>query len=220
MAVANQTPADVASEYATLQFVVRQLLNGMATATLVRVMACTNAGGVVPVGTVDVSPLVDMVTEQGETIPHGTIFKAPYMRIQGGASAIILDPQPGDIGVCVFAMRDISAVKGDPDAARDRTPSPGAPPGSRRTYSLSDALYLGGMLNGVPTQYVRFSDSGIELKTAGVVTVDAPTVHMTGNLNVDGTITGTVDVIAGTISGKTHTHSGGTIDGDTGTPNA
>ena len=49
-------------------------------------------------------------------------------------------------------------------------------------------------------------------------------VVLTGNLEVNGTIdaTGKItseeDVVSGTISGKTHIHTGGTIDGKTGAP--
>lgn len=243
----NQQPRDVATEYGTIQFIVQQLLNGVATATLVRVMACTNDGGVTPVGTVDVQLLVDQVTGDGQTVPHGTVFKAPYNRIQGGTYAVILDPQPGDIGVCVFASRDISAVKADPEAARTRQPIAGAPPGSKRVYSLSDALYVASVLNPTPTDYVQFNSEGIrvvspnrvrvesptiELIASEVVNIQAPTINLkgdvaqtdgdvtmsqkldvTGNIHSAATITGDTDVIAGTISGKNHTHSGVTPGG-------
>jgi len=205
MPVANQTPGNTASDYATIQFVVTQLLSRMATATLVRVQKCTNAGGVEPVGKVDVQLLVDQVTEDGQTIPHGTVFNAPYLRIQGGANAVILDPQPGDIGLCVFAMRDISSVKSDPDAARNRAPVAGAPPGSKRTYSYSDALYVGGMLNAAPTQYVQFTDTGIVVK--------GPTIKLDGDVHITGTTTMDGAATAQGTNVHTHTHSGVTPGG-------
>lgn len=213
MGVANQTPGSTASDYATIQFVVQQLLSRMATATLVRVQKCTNAGGVEPVGKVDVQLLVDQVTEDGQTIPHGTVFNAPYLRIQGGTNAIILDPQPGDIGLCVFAMRDISSVKSDPDAARNRAPVPGAPPGSKRTYSYSDALYVGGMLNGAPTQYVQFTDAGIVVKSPQAITLQAPTITLDGDVHVTGTTTMDGAATAQGTNVHTHTHSGVTPGG-------
>jgi hypothetical protein len=234
-AAPNQQPRNVALDYAAIQFVVQQLVAGMATATIVRVMACTNEGGVVPVGTVDVQLLVDQITGDGETIPHGTVFRAPYSRMQGGTNAVILDPQPGDLGVCVFASRDISAIKTDPDAARNRAPVPGAPPASRRTFSLSDALYVGGLLNGVPVQFVQFNAEGIRIVSptlvrveapqvdivaaGGVVNVEAPTINlkgdvaqtdgnvtMSGTLDVQGNITTPAEVTAGNIGLKTHKH--------------
>lgn len=242
----NQQPRDVASDYAAIQFIVGQLLSGLATATLVRVMKCTNDGGVIPVGTVDVQLLVDQITGDGETIPHGTVFKVPYNRIQGGTYAVILDPQPGDIGVCVFASRDISAIKTNPDAARNRQPVAGATPGSRRTFSLSDGLYVASVLNPMPTDYVQFNSEGvrvvspnrvrvesptIELIAETVVNIQAPDINLKGavhqtdgdvdmaqNLDVQGTIHSATDVVADTISGKTHTHND-PQGGATGPPN-
>lgn len=227
MSVANQTPANVASEYATILFVVRQIMGGMATAALVRVQSCTNDGGVVPVGTISAQLLVDMQTEDGQTIPHGTLFQVPYTRAQGGANAIILDPQPGDIGVCVFASRDISAVKADPNAARNRQPTAGATPGSKRTFSLSDGLYVGGLLNGTPTQYVQFNAEGITVVSQTVVTIEAPTINLKGEvvqtdgpMSVESTLTAGDDVVANGVSLHDHTHGGvQTGGGDTGPPN-
>lgn len=215
MALGNQTPQSVASEYATLQFIIQQMLLGLATATLVKVVACTNDGGLSPAGTVDVQLLVDMVTQDGQTIPQGVVYKAPYLRMQGGVNAIILDPEPGDMGVCVFASRDISALKNAAQAALSRSPVPGAPPGSARIYSLSDALYLGGMLNATPTRHVRFTNAGIEVVAPDAVTIQAPTINLKGNVvQTDGdvsmsqTLTVSVDVEAGGISLVDHTHGG------------
>lgn len=227
MSVANQTPPNVASDYATILFVVRQLMGGMATAALVRVQACTNDGGVVPVGTIDAQLLVDMQTEDGQTIPHGTLFRVPYTRAQGGTNAVILDPQPGDIGVCVFASRDISAVKKQPDAARNRTPTAGATPGSKRMFSLADGLYVGGLLNGAPEQYVQFNDEGITILSPTAVTIEAPVINLKGevvqtdgSVSVETTLTAGTDVVANGVSLHDHTHNGvQTGGGDTGPPN-
>lgn len=58
------------------------------------------------------------------------------------------------------------------------------------------------------------SDGKIKLVSATSITLDAPLVEMTGDLNVAG------DSIAGTISLQTHTHSGvQTGGGNTGAPN-
>ncbi len=199
-ATSQQQPRDTASSYAVLRFTVLQLLSRMNTAMAVRVMAVTNDGGVAPVGRVDVLPLVDQVTGDGQAVPHATIFNVPYSRLQGGANAVILDPQVGDIGMCLFASRDISAVKADPQAAANRTPSPGAPPGSARTYNFADGVYMGGILNGVPEQYVQFNDDGITVVSPTKITLDAPVV------------------MAGSINLLTHTHPVTTAPGTTGPP--
>lgn len=224
MAVGNQTPASVASEYAALLFVIRQLMGGMGTATIVRVVACTNSGGLVPVGTVDAQPLVNLMTGERISVPHGVLYKLPYTRIQGGANAVIVDPEPGDLGIAIFASRDISAVKAAKAAAN---------PGSERQFSYADGMYIGGLLNGTPEQYVQLNAAGVKVFSPTAITLEAPTINLKGDvvqtagnvtmsqdLDVAGTITGDVDVFAGNISGKTHTHGGVTTGGDdTAVPN-
>jgi hypothetical protein len=141
-------------------FIVQQLLQKIRTADLVKVVSCTNSGGISPFGFVNVSPLVNQLDSAGNQVPHTTLYNLPYMRIQGGSNAIILDPQAGDIGVAVFASRDISKVKSTQAQAN---------PGSARQYDFSDGLYLGGMLNATPTQYIQFSEtSGINIVSPAI----------------------------------------------------
>ena len=152
-------PSDFDSEQNGLNFAIQQAMLKLQTALPVRVMAVRNAG-LVPVGQVDIQVLVDMVDGQGNTVQHGTISNVPYFRLQGGTNAVIVDPSPGDIGMACFCSRDISAVKSVKDAA---------PPGSWRSHDFSDALYLGGFLNGTPTSYIQITDGGILVhNTSGV----------------------------------------------------
>lgn len=166
----QQKPASTWGEFNNIAFMVQQALGKMQTATLVRIEACTNAGGLSPVGFVDVTPLVNQLDSAGTPTPHSTIHNVPYFRLQGGANAIIIDPQKGDIGVCVFASRDISKVKSTKKQAN---------PGSFRRYDFSDGLYLGGMLNGQPTQYIQFNADGIKIYSPTKISVEAPIIEAT-----------------------------------------
>jgi hypothetical protein len=166
---------------------------------LVRVVAVSNDGGVSPVGTVDVQPLVNQMSGDRKPTPHGTVYGVPYFRLQGGTDAVILDPKVGDIGMCAFASRDISAVK---------VAKAPANPGSFRMYDWADGLYFGGLLNGAPTQYVRFYAGGVDVVSRGVVTIQAPTVAVEGDLTVSGTVVANGDVTGAGISLQTHLHSG------------
>jgi len=160
-------PQSTWGEFNNMAFMVQQALGKMQTATLVRIESCTNSGGLSPVGYVDVTPLVNQLDGQGHPTPHVTIYNLPYFRLQGGANGIIIDPQKGDIGVCVFASRDISKIKATKKQGN---------PGSHRQYSFSDGMYLGGMLNGIPTQYIQFSAAGIRIHSTTQVKIDAPDV--------------------------------------------
>lgn len=166
-------------------FTILQWISKMQTAMPVRIIACTNNGGVGPFGFVDVLPLVNQIDGQGRATPHETIYGIPYFRMQGGTNAVIMDPQIGDIGICVFASRDISKVKATQDQAN---------PGTFRSYSFSDGMYIGGILNGIPTQYVQFSTDGINLVSPVAINLVAPNIniHASSNLKYDCDGNGTV----------------------------
>jgi hypothetical protein len=188
-------PSSTWGEFNNIAFMVHQALSKMQTATLVRVESCTNAGALSPVGFVDVTPLVNQLDGQGNPTPHVTIHNVPYLRLQGGANGIIMDPQKGDIGVCVFASRDISKIKVTKKQGN---------PGSFRQYSFSDGMYLGGMLNGTPTQYVQFSAAGIKIHSPVAVVLDAPDIQLNAaTVEINGTTSTTVTTPTFTVNGAT-----------------
>jgi hypothetical protein len=181
------------------EFLIEKVVNRIATTALVKVTAVTNAGTVAAVGFVDVIPMVHQVDGAGNPTPHGEIHHLPYFRVQGGADAVILDPKVGDIGVAVFCSRDISAVKRQKKEAA---------PGSRRRYDWADGIYVGGVLNGTPQQYVRFSTTGVDIVTPNNITINAAnaTLDSSGNLAVKGEVTAKVGASQVTLSG--HHQSG------------
>ena len=231
-------PPDVLDQFLAHSFLIERMIDRLATTALVKVTGVTNAGAVTPVGFVDIQPMVNEVDGSGKPTQHSVIHNVPYFRLQGGTDAVILDPKVGDIGIAVFCSRDSSIAK------RAKAVSN---PGSARRYDWADALYIGGVLNGVPAQFVRFSADGVEVSsptkvqlTAPVIEINAATelrlwaptvglslasgaanaVNVTGNLTMTGNITQT-----GTITNNghridsTHVHSGvQTGGGNTGTP--
>lgn len=158
-------------------FIVESILTQIQTVTLVRVVK-VKSGGLAPVGMVDVQPLVSQVSASGGITPHGVIYNVPYMRLQGGSNAVIIDPQPNDIGMCGFCSRDISNIKAF------KKPSA---PHSRRRFDFSDGLYFGGFLNGTPQQYIIFSDGGIKLFSPKEIQIEAPkTLIKSPDVRIDG----------------------------------
>lgn len=179
------------NEFNALSFLITQIVNRVSTATIVQVQKVTNSGGLAPVGFVDVLPLVAQVDSNGQPMPHGVVHNVPYTRIQGGTDAIILDPKPGDLGIALFADRDISSVKANKSAAL---------PGSRRRYDMADAMYIGGLLNGAPQQYVQFTASGINVVSPSKITCQAPTVEVDAqNANVNASTSAAVTAPAITL---------------------
>ncbi|OYV45404.1 MAG: oxidoreductase, partial [Burkholderiales bacterium 21-58-4] len=165
------------SEYNSLDFFVRQIVESANHCALVKVITSTNTGSVAAVGFVDIMPLVFQIDGAGKTYPHGVVRKLPVFRLQGGGNAVILDPVAGDIGIAVFADRDSSAAI----AAKGI-----APPGSRRRSDWADGFYIGGFSNVVPTQYVQFSSAGITLVSPTTVKIQAPTINLAGNVTSSG----------------------------------
>lgn len=201
---------DDSADINSLAFLISQKLGELWTVAVVKVMAVTSSGGLAPAGTVDVMPLVSMVDGQQQTTPHGTIHGLIYFRLQGGANAVIIDPVIGDKGITVHATRDISTVKATKAAS---------PPGSSRRFDAADGIYLGGVLNGTPTQYVQFNASGITVVSPTAIVLQAPTITAIGSFVVDGSITATGYVTGDGIVLDTHVHSGVTTgSGNSGPP--
>lgn len=201
--VGQQERTDTASDYMAQSFLVQMLINRMATVSLVQVVSAASPGGLAPVGFVDVRIMVNQVDGAGNPTPHGTIHNVPFFRVQGGMDAVVIDPKPGDIGIALFCHRDITGVK------RTRAP---ANPGSDRLYDYADALYIGGVLNGTPLQYVLFAAGGITMHSPTKITLSAPNIEIDGDIATTGALlNNTHDV------GSTHRHnaSGGTGIGGT-----
>lgn len=191
-------PPDGASNFNAVNAAIRRIMTMMGSDIPVHVTA-VNGIGVNPVGFVDVLPLVPMQDGAGRTTPHGIIHNVPYIRIQGGARAIICDPAVGDIGFIMVAGRDISGVKAN------RGP---AAPGSFRQHDYADAVYIGGLLNAAPTEYIGWVGNDVHVKTAGKLVIDAAECDINCPVNVTGAVTATGDVKGGSISLDNHTHSG------------
>jgi hypothetical protein len=172
------TPPASNSNDAEMQvFMFSQLMNGLFFIELVQVM---KVSGEAPNLVVDVLPLVTQRDHTGAMINNSQIYNVPLFRLQGGTSAVIMDPVVGDIGSILVCDKDNSGARAN------RKPSL---PGTNRSHSKSDALYLGGFLNGQPTEWVRFTGTGINIKSPGTVDINGLKILPDGRLQlVDGSI--------------------------------
>jgi hypothetical protein len=175
-----------------IDFIIRSIISDIWTATAVRVEAVKERF-------VDIKPLVHMLDNAGDPVEHGIIYNVPYFTLQGGKNAVKITPQKGDIGIAVFAMRDISAVKAAKAAAA---------PATLRQYAPADAMYIGGILNQEATQYIEIADSEITVKSAGKVVIDAPNIELGANAT-DALLLSSKLIAAF----NTHTHAGVTTGG-------
>lgn len=208
----QQDPSDSAGDFNGQVFVILQQLAKISTMKIVKIKAVNTTAK-----TVDVQPMVNMLDGDNQSSPHGTIAGIPYWAWQFGKNAIQADPVVGDIGVMVCADRDSSSVIAAKAIAN---------PGSARQLDAQDGIYFGGILNGVPEQWIKFTDTGLELHDknsnslissatgwafTGQVTFNGLAV-MAGGMQLSGNI---VNVGGGRYSGNidtTGTIKSGTID--------
>lgn len=180
-----------ADEYTQQVNLVRKMLNDVHTATVVKVEA-VNADS-----TVNVKPLVESKDGSGKPVKTAVVYNIPFITIQSGHSAVLMPPKVGDIGISIICHHDITGVKGIKG---------NAPLVSFRRNSMSDGVYLCGILNQPATQHIQFNDNDI--------TITTPKLIINGNIESTGTIkNNNVNI------GSTHKHTGvQTGAGQTGTP--
>lgn len=192
--VGQSNPFSDSSEYNYLSFVIARALDEVQTVSIVQVKAVDTDAL-----TVDVQVLTNIMTGASTSVPHGVISARPYHRLQGGDGAIIIDPVVGDIGVMVFASRDLTAVLASKGLAN---------PGSQRKFSWSDGVYFGGIRNSAPAQYLKIDSSGITIVSPTAVTIQAPTITLDGDVHITGDTTGDGEGTFNGIPVSTHKHPG------------
>lgn len=219
-----QQPPDTATELQAWSFLIDAILSHVRTAHPVQVVAVYPGAGSPPLpGTVDVKPLVSQMNGIGQGQAHGTVYGRPFVRIQSGGSAVIVDPNVGDRGVLLCCDRDISNVVATLAAAL---------PASLRRFNFADGIYIGGWGNGTAaTDYVwvKPASAGIAMVSLGPIDIQGSQVNITGPINANGAqISGAGEIqdAAGVVLG-THEHGpgtyvapggGGAITGDSGEP--
>jgi hypothetical protein len=138
------------------------------------------------------------------------VTDVPCQFPSGGGFALTFPVAAGDECLLVFASRGIDAWHALGGVQQ--------PTGSRK-HALSDAFAMLGFrslphaLGAVSTTAVQLRNAAgtamLEIKPSGQVHVLAPVpMVIDGNVVVNGTITATGDVVAGTVSLKLHQHSG------------
>lgn len=176
-----------------LAFMIRQMMAGNSHVALVTVTAVTPSTTPGAPPTVDVQPMVHQQDQKGTAQPHGIIHGVPTFRLQSGATALVIDPAPGDIGAVICADRDISS------AIANQAPSN---PGSFRRFDWSDAMYVGGFASAVPTSCAAtIAPSGV------TISGDNGNLFCSGNLGSGNGVTG----LFTTLTGQTVTVTNGLI---------
>ncbi len=238
-------PYTLASGYNQLEFIVRRIISEMVnTSAIVRVDGCTSQGPEGPAGTVSATPLVAQTDAEGNALPMTQIPSMPHGRVQGGIAALIIDPVPGDIGVASFCKSDSSTVKPGtsepqrPGSFRNFDQADGmlvATVSNKAPEVWIEIRQDKTIIIHAPEGCAIKTDKIAEIKAGEGIVLDTPqttitgnltatgekgnAISMTGNVQLDGSLTSTGDQTANGISQTNHTHTGVQPgSGDTGKP--
>jgi hypothetical protein len=170
------------SEASKQEFIVEQMTKGMMTAMPVIVHAVNSPDNEL----IDVMPAISQENANGDSVDHNVIYNVPVCRLQRGNSAVIMRPVVGDRGLVVFASKDISIFKKIKNFCKA---------GTFRTHDYADAIYIMGLCNAEPTQYIEFNDDNI--------TITTPKLIINGNIETTGTVKNN-----GKQIGSVHIHGG------------
>ena len=172
--VLNARPEQTVAGAAQDMYIINNLIANIHTMMPVKILSVTvPPDSLAPIGRCEVLPLVQQIDGSNNVYPMGKIVNVPYLRVQGGSNAIVIDPQVGDVGLCGFCERDISIVK--------RTGELSAPD-TRRKYDINSAVYMFTMMSGAPTQYIHFKSSGVDIKTTGDLNINGLIIKADGTL--------------------------------------
>lgn len=184
-------PGTSLTDFSMLRFIAQQAIEQLSTATVVQVVRAPydrdgNAitpGSAVPVGFIDVQPLVNQLDGAGNAVPHETVYRLSYHRYQGGNGAFISDPVVGDQGKMIVADRDTSTV---------RNTNKQGNPGSGRVMDKADGTYFGVTQGATsPSQYLAWLAQGFKLVdsfgntiqgTSGGVVINGATITLSGDV--------------------------------------
>lgn len=185
----------------------------------------------------EVKPAINTILTDGTPKERDTM-KLPVHIFGGGGIVVSAPLAAGNTGWIIAGDRDISLFKQSLAVSN---------PNTYRSHKFSFGFFVPDKIKGVTistgdekaltiqtldgTTRIALSAGKVKIVSSDEVeaecsklTITATNVNITGttaitgDLTVSGTITGQTDVVAGTVSGKTHIHSGGTIQGKTGAP--
>ncbi len=158
-----------------------------------------------------VRPQIMMGTTDGKKVGRAQIASVPVLNLGGGGFVLSFPIKPGDLGWIKASDRDISLyLQGGPEKEEW--------PNTKRMHSFQDGLFIPDVLKAFTVSgedadrvvlqaldgatRIALAPGLVKITTPGTVEVDAPTVHMTGDLVVDGEVTGNG------IELSTHRHGG------------
>lgn len=135
-----------------------------------------------PPASVQVQPLIQMISTNGTLIPRGQIAKVPVLTMGGGGFLMFFNLKPGDLGFIKANDRDISLFIQNLDEEA---------PASNRSHNFSDSIFIPASLSDY---IINPSDDGLVIQnldgtskvsiTDNKITVAAPAVEIDSTTTV------------------------------------
>lgn len=146
----------VNAQAAFIESTIRDTVN---TAEIMMIGQADEQGNESTGGRAIATPIVSQTDGFNNAIPTTAIPNLPFYRPQAGKAAILMQPQPGDKAVAVFAKRDSSGV----DVETDKS----VQPGSFRSFDQADGFLINGFLGEAPEIWLLLDPASgkIELST-------------------------------------------------------
>ena len=167
-------------------------------------------------GWVSATPLITDRDWNGNKLDSISIPRIPFFRYRCGTAAVIVNPRVGDVGIAVFAHKDISPIKPNVTTPQNA--------GSFRKFDYSDGIYFGGLFGDAkPTTTIELDpDKGLVQVDCKKMVVNAPNIVLNGEVQTTKSVQVANNVVAGgEVTGNgielsTHVHPCG--DHNSGTP--
>lgn len=232
--ITSTKKASTQSMYAPLssfnaeEYHIRSLIDKVVfTGFLAKIESCSSSGEG-GTKTVIATPLIAQTDAEGNALSTPSYQELPHYRFQAGIAAVIMDPEPNDIGVFLCMKADVSNI--------NRTTTATSRPASFRKFNPADAIMVATIHTKDPKVWVHLKQDKtivlhapkgytvetdeyvhIKCKTCTVdasdsvtvntqtATINAPTIILNGNVQVTGTL------VSGTQGGGTATFNGDII---------
>ena len=200
--IPSYNPADIDDEAGFFEFIIKKTLSKIQKMTPAKIVSYDRQKN-----RAVVQPLTYDITSTGGTLPMDTIPNIPVLTLSGGGFIFSFPVAENQTGWLISADRDISVFK---QILNFFTPA------TLRRHQYEDGIFIPDNINGFniaegdESAVILTSSDGTTKITVqnGAVNISASSINIIGNVNVEGEIIATGDILGANISLSTHTHSG------------
>ncbi len=163
---------DLTSEYNALNFIITSIIKSTVNTCYAVTVTKVDADN----QKVTVKPLIAQIDADNNKIELPEIFEIPYFRYSAGNTAVRLNPVAGDIGVLIVFKSDSSNIKTGNNSQ--------ILPNSFLNYPLYSGIYIGGMLNNEPENYIEIKDDNITINANQKVVINCQNAEVNADENI------------------------------------